>query len=182
MMKRLLEAGLLHGETMTVTGKTLKENLDAVPTQDGQRVVYPVDSPLSPTGGLVILRGNLAPEGGVVKVSASQHIRHQGPAPGLRPGGGCVPGHTGSEDSARRRGGHQVRGAQGRPGDAGDAGGDRRHRGPGVGAGGCTCHRRQVLRRHPGPHGRPCRSRGGGGRAHRPRQGGRCRHVGHPRT
>ena len=80
VMKRLLEAGLLHGETMTVTGKTLKENLDAVPTQDGQRVVYPVDSPLSPTGGLVILRGNLAPEGGVVKVSASQHIRHQGPA------------------------------------------------------------------------------------------------------
>ena len=80
VMKRLLEAGLLHGETMTVTGKTLKENLDAIPTQDGQRVVYPVDSPLSPTGGLVILRGNLAPEGGVVKVSASQHIRHQGPA------------------------------------------------------------------------------------------------------
>ena len=80
VMKRLLEAGLLHGETMTVTGKTLKENLDAIPTRDGQRVVYPVDSPLSPTGGLVILRGNLAPEGGVVKVSASQHIRHQGPA------------------------------------------------------------------------------------------------------
>ena len=80
VMKRLLEAGLLHGDMMTVTGKTLRENLESVDATAGRPVVYPVDSPLAPTGGLVILKGNLAPEGAVVKVSASQHATHQGPA------------------------------------------------------------------------------------------------------
>ena len=80
VMKRLLAAGLLHGDVMTVTGNTLKENLDDFDTLEDQQVVYTVDSPLAPEGGLVILKGNLAPEGGVVKVSASQHIRHKGPA------------------------------------------------------------------------------------------------------
>ena len=80
VMKRLLAAGLLHGDTMTVTGKTLAENLDAIDTDDSERIVHHVESPLAPTGGLVILRGNLAPEGSVVKVAASQHVAHQGPA------------------------------------------------------------------------------------------------------
>ena len=80
VMKRLLDAGLLHGDVLTVTGRTLRENLAVLDTQEEQNVVYPVDSPLAPTGGLVILKGNLAPEGAVVKVSASQHTRHQGPA------------------------------------------------------------------------------------------------------
>ena len=80
VMKRLLDAGLLHGDVLTVTGKTLRQNLDGVSFVDDQKVVYPVDSPLAPTGGLVILKGNLAPEGAVVKVSASQRTRHQGPA------------------------------------------------------------------------------------------------------
>ena len=80
VMKRLLDAGLLHGDVLTVTGKTLRQNLDGVSFPDDQKVVYSVDSPLAPTGGLVILKGNLAPEGAVVKVSASQRTRHQGPA------------------------------------------------------------------------------------------------------
>ena len=80
VMKRLLAAGLVHGDVLTVTGKTLRENLESIRTVDGQQVVYPVDSPLAPTGGLVILKGNLAPEGAVVKVSASQRDQHQGPA------------------------------------------------------------------------------------------------------
>ena len=80
VMKRLLDAGLLHGDALTVTGKSLEENLASAETADEQRVVYTVDSPIAPTGGLVILRGNLAPDGGVVKVVASQHIQHQGPA------------------------------------------------------------------------------------------------------
>ena len=80
VMKRLLAAGLLHGDVMTVTGRTLRENLDSLDTANDQRVVSSVDSPLAPTGGLVILKGNLAPEGAVVKVSASVHTRHQGPA------------------------------------------------------------------------------------------------------
>ena len=81
VMKRLLDAGLLHGDAMTVTGKTVRENLQKIVTSNDQNVVYPVDSPLAPSGGLVILHGNLAPDGGVVKVSASQdHIRQEGPA------------------------------------------------------------------------------------------------------
>ena len=80
VMKRLLAAGLLHGDTMTVTGRTLAENLEAIDTDHGQRIVHHVESPLAPTGGLVILRGNLAPDGSVVKVAASQHITHEGPA------------------------------------------------------------------------------------------------------
>ena len=80
IMNELLNAGLLHGEAMTVTGKTVAENLselDAVP--DG-RVVYPASSPRSPTGGLVILKGNLAPEGAVLKVAGTKHLAHEGPA------------------------------------------------------------------------------------------------------
>ena len=81
VMKRLLAAGLLHGDVMTVTGKTLRENLDGFDASDDETVVHKVESPLAPTGGLVILKGNLSPEGAVVKVSASQgHVQHSGPA------------------------------------------------------------------------------------------------------
>ena len=81
VMKRLLAAGLLHGDVMTVTGRTLKENLDDFDTSGDETVVHRVESPLAPTGGLVILKGNLSPEGAVVKVSASQgHVQHRGPA------------------------------------------------------------------------------------------------------
>ena len=81
LMKRLLDAGLLHGDALTVTGRTVRENLEPVDAAGGGPVVHSVETPLAPAGGLVILRGNLAPEGAVVKVSASQgHVRHQGPA------------------------------------------------------------------------------------------------------
>ena len=81
VMKLLLDAGLIHGDALTVTGRTVKENLERMSTAEDQSVVYPPEAPLAPTGGLVILKGNLAPEGAVVKVSASQgHVQHQGPA------------------------------------------------------------------------------------------------------
>ena len=80
VMKRLLQAGLLHGEVLTVTGKTLRENLEVLETVEDQRVIFPVESPRAPTGGLVVLKGNLAPEGGVVKVTSDQHLQHRGPA------------------------------------------------------------------------------------------------------
>ena len=80
VMSLLLEAGLLHGDVLTVTGRTLRENLEGFGKVEGQKVVYPVEAPLAPVGGLVILRGNLAPDGAVIKVSASQHIQHRGPA------------------------------------------------------------------------------------------------------
>ena len=72
VMKRLLDAGLLHGECMTVTGKTIAENLTNVKTGEPNDVVYSVEKPISKTGGLVTLFGNLAPDGCVLKVAGHQ--------------------------------------------------------------------------------------------------------------
>ena len=78
--KRLIDAGLLHGEGITVTGRTLKEEAETATETAGQKVVYSVDNPIKPTGGLVILKGNLAPEGCVVKVAGNKKLTHSGPA------------------------------------------------------------------------------------------------------
>ena len=78
--RRLLDAGRLNGDCMTVTGRTLDEETRGVEETPGQEVVRPVSEPLKPTGGLVILRGNLAPEGCVVKVAGHERTRHSGPA------------------------------------------------------------------------------------------------------
>jgi dihydroxy-acid dehydratase len=80
LMKTLLEGGFLHGECMTVTGKTLAENLADVVWRDDQEVIRPVSRPLSATGGLVGLWGSLAPDGAIVKVAGLKHTRHRGPA------------------------------------------------------------------------------------------------------
>jgi dihydroxy-acid dehydratase len=78
--KRLKEAGVLHEGAMTVTGRTIGEEADASEETPGQEVVRRLDDPLSDTGGLAILRGNLAPEGCVVKVAGYDWKKHQGPA------------------------------------------------------------------------------------------------------
>ena len=78
--KRMLEAGLLHGDAMTVTGRTLAENVADMPTIDDQAVIYRPDNPRGPTGGLAILRGNLAPDGAVIKVAGHQEKVYEGPA------------------------------------------------------------------------------------------------------
>ena len=75
VMKRLLDAGLLHGDALTVSGKSVAENLEGVEEVREQKVIHPVESPRNPTGGLLILRGNLAPEGGVIKVAG--HLEHE---------------------------------------------------------------------------------------------------------
>lgn len=80
ILKALLEAGLLHGDCLTVSGKTLAENLADVVIPATQDVVYPANCPISPTGGLKILYGNLAPEGSVVKVAGLSRRVHRGPA------------------------------------------------------------------------------------------------------
>ncbi len=80
VMNELLKAGLLHGDAMTVTGKTLADNLEGFDRQPDGRVIYSVSEARSPTGGLVILKGNLAPEGAVMKVSGTKHLSHEGPA------------------------------------------------------------------------------------------------------
>ena len=79
-LQRLLRAGLLHGDTMTVTGKTLAENVTAMPVIDDQPIIGQPENPRSPTGGLAILRGNLAPDGAVIKVAGHQEKVYQGPA------------------------------------------------------------------------------------------------------
>ena len=78
--KRLQEAGLLAGDALTVTGRTIGEAARAAPETAGQEVVRPVAEPLTPTGGLAILKGNLAPHGCVVKVAGHEPAAHRGPA------------------------------------------------------------------------------------------------------
>jgi dihydroxy-acid dehydratase len=77
---RLVEAGLLNGDAPTVGGRTLAEEAAAAVEAEGQEVVRPLSDPIKETGGLAILRGNLAPEGCVVKLSAHDRLEHRGPA------------------------------------------------------------------------------------------------------
>ena len=81
VMKLLLKEGLLNGDTLTVTGKTLSENLEEFPDlASGQKIVMPIEKPLHPSGPLVILKGNLAPEGAVCKIAGLKNTTHRGPA------------------------------------------------------------------------------------------------------
>jgi len=78
--KRLCDAGLLHTDAKTVTGRSLGNEADQAQETTGQAVVRPLDHPIKPTGGLVVLRGNLAPDGAVVKVTGHTMKEHRGPA------------------------------------------------------------------------------------------------------
>ncbi|GHO44914.1 dihydroxy-acid dehydratase [Ktedonospora formicarum] len=81
VLKYLLKAGLINGDTLTVTGKTLAENLENAPDlAEGQEIVMPLEKPLHPSGPLVILKGNLAPEGAVCKIAGLKTTTHRGPA------------------------------------------------------------------------------------------------------
>jgi dihydroxy-acid dehydratase len=80
LIKRLDEAGVLHREAITVTGQTVGEVADSATETGGQEVVRRVDDALKPTGGLAILRGNLAPEGCVVKLAGTERLSQTGPA------------------------------------------------------------------------------------------------------
>jgi dihydroxy-acid dehydratase len=80
VIRRLQEAGLLHEDALTVTGQTIGEVARLAEETEGQDVVRPVDDPIKPTGGFAILRGNVAPEGCVVKLSGHGRIEHRGPA------------------------------------------------------------------------------------------------------
>ncbi|WP_240374465.1 dihydroxy-acid dehydratase [Bacillus piscicola] len=81
VMKILLEEGLLHGDCLTVTGKTLAENLaEAAPLKEGQEIIKPLSDPIKPNGPLVVLRGNLAPDGAVAKMSGQKISHFEGTA------------------------------------------------------------------------------------------------------
>jgi dihydroxy-acid dehydratase len=80
VLRALLDAGLLHGDCVTVTGKTMAENLKDLVFPTDQDVVYPVSKAISPTGGVVGLKGNLAPDGAIVKIAGMRKLRFEGTA------------------------------------------------------------------------------------------------------
>jgi dihydroxy-acid dehydratase len=80
LMRTLLDGGFIDGSCMTVTGKTIAENLKDVTFNTAQPVMRTYKEPLAPTGGVVGLQGNLAPEGAIVKVAGLKHLKHRGPA------------------------------------------------------------------------------------------------------
>ncbi|MBZ9683314.1 dihydroxy-acid dehydratase [Mesorhizobium sp. B2-3-14] len=80
LMKTLLDHGYLHGDCLTVTGRTLAENMEHVAWNEHQDVVRPADRPITQTGGVVGLKGNLAPEGAIVKVAGMAELKFSGPA------------------------------------------------------------------------------------------------------
>ena len=79
-LKALFDAGFLHGDCLTVTGKTLAENIDEVTWNPDQKVIYSVPNALSPSGGVVGLKGSLAPDGAIVKVAGMKTLQFRGPA------------------------------------------------------------------------------------------------------
>jgi len=80
VLKELLDHGFIHGDCMTVTGKTIAENLEGVTLPKDQDVVFPVSNPIHPTGGVVTLKGNLCPEGSIVKIAGLESLIFEGPA------------------------------------------------------------------------------------------------------
>jgi dihydroxy-acid dehydratase len=96
LMKTLLDHGFMHGDCVTVTGRSMAENLKCVAWNPDQDVVRPADRPLMPTGGVVGLRGNLAPEGAIVKVAGMASTRFSGPAR-------CFDGEEACFDAVNRR-------------------------------------------------------------------------------
>jgi dihydroxy-acid dehydratase len=80
VLKELLKGGVLHGDALTVTGETMAENLNELNVAPDGEVVHPIDKPLAGGSTIVVLRGNLAPEGSVAKVASVQHLQRSGPA------------------------------------------------------------------------------------------------------
>ena len=118
LMKTLLDHGFLHGNCMTVTGRTIAQNLKSVKWNPDQDVIRPANKPITKTGGVVGLKGNLAPEGAIVKVAGHGGAEVLRSGALLRPRGGRLRRGQGAEVQGRRRVRHSLRGPQGRPGHA----------------------------------------------------------------
>jgi dihydroxy-acid dehydratase len=173
LMKTLLDGGFLHGDCVTVTGRTIAENLAKVAWNPDQDVVRPTDAPLTRTGGVVGLRGNLAPEGAIVKVAGMPADKQTftGPARCFDSEEECfeaVNGRTYREGEVLVI---RYEGPRGGPGNARDACHHRRPLRPGHGRQGGADHRRPLLRRDARLLHRPCRAGGGARRADRPPAG-----------
>ena len=121
LMKTLLDHGYLHGDCMTVTGRTIAENMKSVQWNPDQNVVYPADRPITASGGVVGLRGNLAPEGAIVKVAGMKNLQFSGPARCFDSEEDCFAAVTKRELQGRRSPGHPLRRSPRRPRHARDA-------------------------------------------------------------
>ncbi len=174
VMKALLDAGLLHGDALTVTGKTVAQNLaDINPPDPDGNIIRELANPIHATGGLTILRGSFAPEGAVVKTAGFDETVFEGRARVFDGERAAMDAVEKGELEAGRCRGDPLRGPEGRPRHARDARRDRRHQGRGPRQGRTPRHRRAVLRRHDRALHRPRRARGGGRRADRVRAGRR---------
>jgi dihydroxy-acid dehydratase len=80
LLRTLLDGGFIHGDCMTVTGRSIAENVRDVKFNSNQKVMRAVSNPLAPTGGVIGLKGNLAPDGAIVKVAGLKNLQHRGPA------------------------------------------------------------------------------------------------------
>ena len=179
VMKALLDAGLMHGDCLTVTGKTMAENLaDIAPPDIDGTIVRALSNPMHPTGGITILHGSLAPEGAVVKSAGFDTDVWKGTARVFDGERAAMDALEDGTVDGRRRGGDPLRGPQGWSRHARDAGHHRCHQGRRPRQGRHVDHRRPVLRRHDRAVRRAHRARGDRGRADR---AGRRRRPDHPR-
>ncbi len=179
---RLLERGQLH-DTPTVSGKSLHEEARAAAETPGQPVIRTWAQPLKPTGGLVILRGNLAPEGSVVKVAGHERLHHTGTARVFDSEDACHAAVEVRQDQPQRRPRHPLRRPPRRPRHARNARRHRRHqRHPRALRLRRPPNRWPLLRSHPRPHGRSRSPRSPTRRPHRRRPRRRHHHLRHPRS
>ena len=169
-MKYLLEKGFLHGECLTVTGKTLAENLAAVPGlapgQDDRAAAS--QNPIKPTGHIQILHGNLRPDGAVAKITGKEGLQFTGPARVFDSEEDMLAALEQGRITPGRRGHHPLRRSQGRTRDAGNAHADFGHHGGGTGGGGGLADRRPVFRRFARVHRRAHHAGSPGRRTARP--------------
>ncbi len=172
VMKALLDAGLLHGDALTVTGKTVAENLSAIapPDPDG-KIIHAMSDPIHKTGGLTILRGSLAPDGAVVKSAGFDAEVFEGTARVFDREQGAMEALSRGHAQDQRRRGHPLGGPEGRTGDARDARHHRRHQGRRAGQGRSSPDRRTVLGRDDRSVHRAHRAGGGLRRPDRVRSG-----------
>ena len=174
--QRLREAGMLHEDAITVTGRTIGEHADAATETEGQRVVRPLDDPIKASGGLAILRGNLAPEGCVVKLVGHERRHHSGPARVFESEEAAMDAVTHGGIAAGDVVIIRNEGPAGGPGMREMLAVTAAINGAGLGEAGRAADRRALLRRHARLHGRPRRARGLPRRSDRRRPRRRRRH------
>ena len=167
ILKALFDGGLLHGDCITVTGRTLKQNLEKVKFNTDQKVVYPVSNPITPTGGVVGLKGTLAPDGAIVKVAGLKKQQFRGPARVFNSEEEAFAAVDAEPVQRRRRHRHSLRGPHRRPRHARDAVDDGGALRAGRRREGRADHRRSLFRRHAWLLHWPRRPRSGGRWSHR---------------